>query len=75
MSPELRREYALSALRLAVQRARLLASQGELIGISLKQESISPRAAIRWASDVGLFDLVPTEEIERASEMVREAVE
>ena len=71
-TPEQRLEYALVAMRNVVRRAQLLQSQAEMIGMSLKQGIISPRAALRWASDCALFDLVPSEEIEAATARAKE---
>jgi hypothetical protein len=62
-----RREYALAAMRIAVLRARMIASEAEIIGIAVKEGFISPRAAIVWASEVGMFDLVTQEGIETSS--------
>jgi len=63
------REYALSAIRTAVLQARLIVSEAETIGIALKNEIISPDAALLWARDAGVLDFVGQSEIENAFEM------
>lgn len=62
------REYALSAVRTAVLRARLIASEAETIGIALKNEMISVDAAFVWARDAGALDFVSQDDIESADQ-------
>lgn len=48
-----RTDFLLSALRVVSIRARLLESEINLIGVSLKAGSITPEVAIAWATECG----------------------
>lgn len=63
----LSREYVLAALRTAISRARLIVNQTTTIGIALKSEMISAEAALLWAQDAGVLELVGNEDIEAAA--------
>jgi hypothetical protein len=60
-------DYVLSALRSGALSARLIANEADTIGIALRSNLISPRAAILWARDAGVLDLVGQEDIEAAA--------
>ena len=46
------REFVLSALRCTCLRFRLIQKELEQIGVSLKEEIISPDVALEWAEEV-----------------------
>jgi hypothetical protein len=57
-------DYALAALRCGALRARLMATEADTIGLGLRAGLISPEAALLWARDAGVLDLVSNEDIE-----------
>ncbi len=58
------RDYTITALRSAALRARLLVNEAETIGIALRDGLISPDAALLWARDAGVLDLVGRDDAE-----------
>ena len=57
-------DYTITALRSAALRARLLVNEAETIGIALRDGLISPDAALLWARDAGVLDLVGRDDAE-----------
>src|SRR5213075_450746 len=51
-------DYVLAALRSAALRTRLAANEIDTIGLALRSELITPEAALLWARDAGVIDLV-----------------
>jgi hypothetical protein len=51
-------EYAVTALRSAALRTRLLTNEIDTIGLALRDKLISPEAALLWARDIGALELV-----------------
>ncbi len=63
----LRCDYVLAALRSAVLHARLIENEAIKIGIALKSGYVSANAALLWARDAGVLELVDNEDIEAAA--------
>ena len=58
------REYALVALRCAALRVQLTANEINLITIAVRDGIVSPEAALVWARDAGVINLVGLDDCE-----------
>lgn len=58
----LTREYALAALRSAALRAHLLANDLDVLTLAIRDGLVSPEAALMWARDLGVLDLVGSDD-------------
>ena len=60
-------DYVLTALRAGAMRAQSIAAAADTIGIGLRAGLISSEAALLWARDAGVLDLIGQEDIEDAA--------
>jgi hypothetical protein len=65
-------EYVLAALHSSALCARLIAAEAETIQVGLRQGLISPQAALLWARDAGVLDLVSQDEAGSATDELME---
>jgi hypothetical protein len=52
------REYLMQVLRAATARSKLISNQLDTLGVALRQRAISVEAALRWAAEDGILDLL-----------------
>ena len=70
----LTKEYAITALRCATLRTRLLTTELETIGIAVRDGLVSPEASLLWARDIGALELVGADDAEFDAADALEAV-